>query len=109
MRKAPLMAVIALAIPAAPARAAPFDVYLGPIRVRSYELDVVATVRQADGPANVDVQLDRDTGKQFPTALGGRRFHQEHSFLVDRGAHVQIANNLESASIRVNMGSYGRI
>ncbi len=110
VRKVLLLVVVSVCAAPAPAGAAvPFEVYLGPIRVRAYEMSIVAVVKQSDGPAIVGVELDRDTGRSFPHLLGGRRFRQSHSFLVDHGAIVQIDADLKSATVRADLGRYGRI
>jgi hypothetical protein len=96
-------------VPAQTGAAAPFSVYMGPIRVRAYDMTIVALPKESDSAASVDVFLDRDTGKADPKALGGRQFGQEHSFLVDHGARVRIAATLLSATVRANLGRYGRV
>jgi hypothetical protein len=111
VRKVVSLGVLVLAAAAAPARAAvPLDVYMGPIPVRGYEMTIVASPKDSGGPAAVYIALDRDAGKRFRLAVGGRQFRQEHSFLADeRGVHVQIAANFQSATVRADLGRYGRV
>jgi hypothetical protein len=110
VRKVLLLVVLTVGAAPASARAAvPSEVYVGPIQVRAYELSIVAVVNQSDSPAIVAVDLDRDMGKSFPNLLGGRQFRQSHSFLLDHGADVQIDRDLRSATVRADLGRYGRI
>jgi hypothetical protein len=110
MRKAlPLIVLVLTALPTPAWAAVPLDVYVGPVRVRAYEMSIVATPRDRDSAPAVFIEFDRNAGRPFPKALGGRRFAQSHSFLVDHGARVDIARDLRSATVRADFGRYGRI
>jgi hypothetical protein len=110
VRKTLPLAALGLMVLLAPAQAAvALDVYMGPVRIKAYELTIVGLVKESDSPAVVDIELDRNTGRSFPKALGGKRFAQSHTFLVDHGARVDIAPDLRSATVRADFGRYGRI
>jgi hypothetical protein len=104
------LVVAALAVSAGPARAAPpLGVVMGPVKVRAYQMTIVALAGDKHDAAAINVELDRNIGRPDRFILGEQQYHQEHSFLLDHGVHVRIARNLESASIQAKLGSYGRI
>jgi hypothetical protein len=108
-RIASLAVLAAAAVPAQALAARPFAVYIVPVRAHGYDMTIVGLPRESDSAPLVRVELDRDIGRRDRHALGGKQYHQDHSFLVDRGAQVRIAADLRSALITADLGSYGRI
>jgi hypothetical protein len=95
--------------PVAHAAPAQDTVVFGPIRIRAYELLITGYPRQGRHSATALVDLYRHAGKPVHGLPGIFAFSQTHTFLAARGVQIEIAPNLSSAHLRVNLGDYGRI